>query len=245
MSDDYIDWEKAARKYNIEIGEKDATIARLTRELEEARGMCDLYVDEFHRIIAIADNSEIKGLCERAVFGIKQRIPLIEQRDNLEAENAALRAELADLKDGLTAAHMDGFASGKAEATEMLRKREGQLEELRAEVKAYREVEDSLQKEIKRLDKEVASLTQELEEARSMIQWERGAKNGAYELIEQQDKLKAENAALREEVERLADVKTLIQEYPLTAAGMVQLRARVEAAEGELAELRCTTLKRL
>jgi len=59
----------------------------------------------------------------------------------------------------------------------MLRKREGQLEELRAEVKAYREVEDSLQKEIKRLDKEVASLTQELEEARSMIQWERGAKN--------------------------------------------------------------------
>lgn len=140
------------------LTEEDATIARLTRELEEARGMCDLYVDEFHRIIAIADNSEIKGLCERAVFGIKQRIPLIEQRDNLEAENAALRAELADLKDGLTAAHMDGFASGKAEATEMLRKREGQLEELRAEVKAYREVEDSLQKEIKRLDAEAERL---------------------------------------------------------------------------------------
>jgi hypothetical protein len=107
MSDDYIDWEKAARKYNIEIGEKDATIARLTRELEEARGMCDLYVDEFHRIIAIADNSEIKGLCERAVFGIKQRIPLIEQRDNLEAENAALREEVersrsAEMKTSIT-----------------------------------------------------------------------------------------------------------------------------------------------
>lgn len=79
----------------------------------------------------------------------------------LEAEIAALRAELADLKDGLTAAHMDGFASGKAEATEMLRKREGQLEELRAEVKAYREVEDSLQKEIKRLDEEVERLRNE------------------------------------------------------------------------------------
>ncbi len=96
---------------------------------------------------------------------------------NSEAVRLGMEKKIADLKDGLTAAHMDGFASGKAEATEMLRKREGQLEELRAEVKAYREVEDSLQKEIKRLDKEVASLTQELEEARSMIQWERGAKN--------------------------------------------------------------------
>ena len=36
-----------------------------------------------------------------------------------------------------------------------------------------------------------------------MIQWERGAKNGAYELIEQQDKLKAENAALKQENEGL------------------------------------------
>ena len=158
-----LEAEKAQKQLIIDdckrnLKEQDATIASLTRELEDARGMCDLYVDEFHRIIAIADNSEIKGLCERAVFGIKQRIPLIEQRDNLEAENAALRAELADLKDGLTAAHMDGFASGKAEATEMLRKREGQLEELRAEVKAYREVEDSLQKEIKRLDAEAERL---------------------------------------------------------------------------------------
>ena len=38
MSDDYIDWEKAARKYNIEIGEKDATIARLTKENDSLKG---------------------------------------------------------------------------------------------------------------------------------------------------------------------------------------------------------------
>lgn len=37
MSDDYIDWEKAARKYNIEIGEKDATIARLKAENAELK----------------------------------------------------------------------------------------------------------------------------------------------------------------------------------------------------------------
>lgn len=146
---------------------KDATIASLTRELEEARGMCDLYVDEFHRIIAIADNSEIKGLCERAVFGIKQRIPLIEQRDNLEAENAALRAELADLKDGLTAAHMDGFASGKAEATEMLRKREGQLEELRAEV-------EQLKKELRILYSSNADMFARAEAAEKELAAERG-----------------------------------------------------------------------
>ena len=155
------------------------------------------------------------------------RIKLLEEViDIKDAEIAALRAELADLKDGLTAAHMDGFASGKAEAKEMLRKREGQLEELRAEVKAYREVEDSLQKEIKRLDKEVASLTQELEEARSMIQWERGAKNGAYELIEQQDKLKAENAALREEA-------------ALYQKEWAILRAEVERFRAENAQLKC------
>ena len=71
---------------------------------------------------------------------------------NSEAVRLGMEKKIADLKDGLTAAHMDGFASGKAEAKEMLRKRDGQLEVLRAEVKAYREVEDSLQKEIKRLD---------------------------------------------------------------------------------------------
>lgn len=99
---DRLEAEKAQKQLVIDdckrnLKEQDAAIARLTRELEEARGMCDLYVDEFHRIIAIADNSEIKGLCERAVFGIKQRIPLIEQRDNLEAENAALRGEVERL----------------------------------------------------------------------------------------------------------------------------------------------------
>lgn len=77
---------------------------------------------------------------------------------NSEAVRLGMEKKIADLKDGLTAAHMDGFASGKAEAKEMLRKRDGQLEELRAEVKAYREVEDSLQKEIKRLDAEVERL---------------------------------------------------------------------------------------
>lgn len=223
MSDDYIDWEKAARKYNIEIGEKDATIARLTQELEEARRWVnDLQSGMYINCVYCGHRygPKDKVPCTMA-DALKQHIEQCPKHPM-----SSLRAELADLKDGLTAAHMDGFASGKAEATEMLRKREGQLEELRAEVKAYREVEDSLQKEIKRLDKEVASLTQELEEARSMIQWERGAKNGAYELIEQQDKLKAENAALREEA-------------ALYQKEWAILRAEVERFRAENAQLKC------
>lgn len=84
--------------YDAYIKQQDATIAALREERDEARNMCDLYVDEFHRIEAITDNTEIKGLCQRAVFGIKQRIPIIEQRDRLEAENTALREEVERLK---------------------------------------------------------------------------------------------------------------------------------------------------
>ena len=56
-----------------------------------------------------------------------------------------LRAELADLKDGLTAAHMDGFASGKAEATEMLREEVARLKAAeRIRVAGLRETRDAL-----------------------------------------------------------------------------------------------------
>ena len=41
----------------------------------------DLMVDEFLRIKSLTDNQEIHGLCDRAISGIKQRFPVIDQRD--------------------------------------------------------------------------------------------------------------------------------------------------------------------
>ncbi len=66
---------------------------------------------------------------------------------NSEAVRLGMEKKIADLKDGLTAAHMDGFASGKAEAKEMLRKRDGQLEELRAKLEqAEKELAEAMGK---------------------------------------------------------------------------------------------------
>jgi len=152
-------------------------------------------------------------------------------RIKAESEREALRAELADLKDGLTAAHMDGFASGKAEATEMLRKREGQLEELRAEVKAYREVEDSLQKEIKRLDAEAERL-KDLEN-----------KMGSGWALVEYEKVQARAEQAEREVERLKTASldlverntTLIYDVAFEKKENTALRTRLEQAEKELA----------
>lgn len=47
----------------------------------------DLMVDEFKRIKALAGSqSEITGLCERAISISKQSVPVIQQRDRAEAE---------------------------------------------------------------------------------------------------------------------------------------------------------------
>lgn len=45
----------------------------------------DLYRDEFRRILAISENSEVRGLCERAMSRIKVHHPILEYRDRLES----------------------------------------------------------------------------------------------------------------------------------------------------------------
>lgn len=164
----------------------------------------------------------IDEACPRCLPNFYSLRPKVKVKDK-DAEIAALRAELADLKDGLTAAHMDGFASGKAEATEMLRKREGQLEELRAEVKAYREVEDSLQKEIKRLDAEAERL-----KAAERIRVA-GLRETRDALVEK----------LRAEVEQAFDAIGIcgVDEPMSLVEAAKALRARCEAAEGKIIQL--------
>ena len=59
----------------------------------------DLMADEFQRIGALVPSgTEIANLCERALTVTRQRVPVIEQRDRLERENAKLRGELADVR---------------------------------------------------------------------------------------------------------------------------------------------------
>lgn len=106
-------------------------IARLTDEVEEARRWVnDLQSGMYINCVYCGHRygPKDKVPCTMA-DALKQHIEQCPKHPM-----SSLRAELADLKDGLTAAHMDGFASGKAEAKEMLRKRDGQLEELRAKL---------------------------------------------------------------------------------------------------------------
>ena len=57
--------------------------------------------DEFLRIRNLTDNSEIKSLCGRAVSGIQQHLPVLEQRDKYKADADRLRAENSVLREAL------------------------------------------------------------------------------------------------------------------------------------------------
>lgn len=63
-------------------------IGALTQERDALREALDLMLDEFRRIDVLAGTSEITGICERAAQKIRQRVPLIVQRDQLEARVA-------------------------------------------------------------------------------------------------------------------------------------------------------------
>lgn len=57
----------------------------------------DLMRDEFRRIRGLTDNDEIKGLCDRAVSGIEQHVPVIVQRDECQDRAEMLRRALSTL----------------------------------------------------------------------------------------------------------------------------------------------------
>ncbi len=56
----------------------------------------DLMRDEFIRIKSIANDDEIKGLCNRAISNITQRYPVISQRDKLESRVMLLESVLGE-----------------------------------------------------------------------------------------------------------------------------------------------------
>lgn len=59
-------------------------------------------MDEFARIKSLTTNTEIQGLCDRAQSNIKQRVPLIEQRDKAESKVKELEAMVSQLKEQVT-----------------------------------------------------------------------------------------------------------------------------------------------
>ena len=95
-----------------ENGEQHRTIAFVNKEFAFRRSECDrlkeenskqldfidLMQDEFQRIRTISvhpeyGNSEIEGLCERAIKNTEQHIPVIKQRDDAQKALLAFRLD--------------------------------------------------------------------------------------------------------------------------------------------------------
>lgn len=66
---------------------------------DDATDWLDLMRDEFMRIKALTDNTEILGLCDRAVTHIQQHVPVIGQRDAAQRRVAKLEVTLCDIRD--------------------------------------------------------------------------------------------------------------------------------------------------
>ena len=71
----------------------------------DLQNKADMWRDEFERIKACAyiddvgRNSEIKGICDRAMLDIRSKISLIDQREKVADENIDLRRELRVISD--------------------------------------------------------------------------------------------------------------------------------------------------
>jgi hypothetical protein len=73
----------------------------------------DLMCDEFRRIKALIDNAEVKELCDRAIKNTKQHVPVIAQRDELEALLNKRDARIAELEGRLKTV-LDGIGEAIA-----------------------------------------------------------------------------------------------------------------------------------
>lgn len=93
------------RRQNAELQEKNKAWALGVEQSNT--DIVDMQRDEFRRIMAITDNPEIKGLCERAIATIEQTVPVVVQRDALANQNAELR-ECLKVKDEALRVYMSG-----------------------------------------------------------------------------------------------------------------------------------------
>lgn len=83
-----------AQKYH-----HDSIVQGIYKSADIIHSHLDLMVDEFKRIKACPNISdEVKQLCDRAIAVTKQNVPLIRQRDDLQANNTKLVLENRELK---------------------------------------------------------------------------------------------------------------------------------------------------
>lgn len=87
-------------------------------EMDRLKDALDMQRDEFMRIKALlspagsAMDSEIIGLCDRAILNIEQVVPVVVQRDKLQTTNSTLRRALAALVGADTAKELDEMELG-------------------------------------------------------------------------------------------------------------------------------------
>ena len=106
----------------------------------------DLMVDEFQRIRArIPIDSEISGLCQRAIENTRQNVPVIQQRDEAELKVMELKRKLTFIEEQHAAqaerwARIEELANGVLKARTLISSSSGihhidyALEPLRAEL---------------------------------------------------------------------------------------------------------------
>jgi len=81
---------------NTSLREEITALKEKVRDLQDGH---DLHSDEFERIKSLyPDNPELVGICSRAIKVIKQKVPVIVQRDNAIKDLAAAENELATLR---------------------------------------------------------------------------------------------------------------------------------------------------
>jgi len=91
---------KQIRKLQTEEREAQRCLGMALELNTELQNKADMWRDEFQRIRAIVydsdlhTNSEIAGICDRAITDIRSKISLIDQREKAADEIADLRKEL-------------------------------------------------------------------------------------------------------------------------------------------------------
>jgi hypothetical protein len=107
-------WERFAQYAVVDLGDLLSEIKRLRERDSELTDLLDLAHDDFQRVEALTDDTELRGIALRGQAKIRQNVPVIRQRDELENAvikldglNDQLRAQLSDARAALNKALLD------------------------------------------------------------------------------------------------------------------------------------------
>jgi hypothetical protein len=117
-------WERFAQYAVVDLGDLLSEIKRLRERDSELTDLLDLAHDDFQRVEALTDDTELRGIALRGQAKIRQNVPVIRQRDELENAvikldglNDQLRAQLSDARAALKVA-IDAIENVQADHNE-------------------------------------------------------------------------------------------------------------------------------